>query len=77
MNKLIDIDNEILEKLRGKEKVFTLEIGTSVGWADYIGKVDESFSLNSLGSSAPKDDLENFFKLDIKTVSERIKKKLN
>ena len=77
LNKLIDIDNEILEKLRGKEKVFTLEIGTSVGWADYIGKVDESFSLNSFGSSAPKDDLENFFKLDIKTVSERIKKKLN
>ena len=77
LNKLIDIDNEILEKLRGKEKVFTLEIGTSVGWADYIGKVDESFSLNSFGSSAPKDDLENFFKLDIKSVSERIKKKLN
>ena len=77
LNKLIDIDNKILEKLRGKEKVFTLEIGTSVGWADYIGKVDESFSLNSFGSSAPKDDLENFFKLDIKTVSERIKKKLN
>ena len=77
LNKLIDIDNEILEKLRGKEKVFTLEIGTSVGWADYIGKVDESFSLNSFGSSAPKDDLENFFQLDIKTVSERIKKKLN
>ena len=77
LNKLIDIDNEILEKLRGKEKVFTLEIGTSVGWADYVGKVDESFSLNSFGSSAPKDDLENFFKLDIKTVSERIKKKLN
>ena len=77
LNKLIHIKKEILEKFRGKGKVFTFEIGTSIGWSDYIGAIDESLSLDSFGASAPKDDLENFFELDVKSVSERIRKKLN
>ena len=77
LNKLVDIDNETLEELRGQGRVFTLEIATSVGWANYIGEIDGSFSLDSFGSSAPKDDLENYFKLDTKAISESIRKKLN
>ena len=77
LNKLENIEREKLSLLRGEGKVFTLEVGRSVGWEHYIGEITESFSIEDFGLSAHLEDLEKHFQFDINTIAERIVRNLS
>jgi len=77
LNKLSDIQKDKLSLLRGKGKVFTLEVGRSIGWESYIGEITESFSIEDFGLSAPLDDLEGHFQFDLNGIIENIRRNLS
>jgi transketolase len=59
--------------LNSTKFTFTLELGKSIGWGDYIGDITESISIESFGSSAPQSDLSKYFKVDVESIEKRIK----
>ena len=63
--------------LKNSKFNFTLELGKSVGWADYIGDITDSFSVETFGKSAPEDDLSKFFNLNVESIEQRIRNYLN
>ena len=63
--------------LKNSKLTFTLELGKSVGWADYIGDITDSFSVETFGKSAPEDDLSKFFKLNVESIEQRIRNYLD
>ena len=63
--------------LKNSKFTFTLELGKSVGWADYIGDITDSFSLETFGKSAPEDGLSKFFNLNVESIEQRIRNYLN
>ena len=77
LNKLVDIEKDKLIELRGQGKIFTLEVGKSVGWEYYIGEITESFSVEGFGASATLEDLEKHFQLTVEAIVEKIKKSLS
>ena len=74
LNKL---NPEKAASLKNSKLTFTLELGKSVGWADYIGDITDSFSVDTFGKSAPKDDLNKFFKLNVESIEQRIRNYLD
>ena len=66
------INTNTLENLKINEFVFTLELGRSIGWQDYIGKVTESFSIETFRESAPLEDLANYFEFSAEQIAEKI-----
>ena len=60
LNKL---NPDLIRSLGINNKVFTIELGRSIGWQDYVGPVTKSFSIDSFGASAPINQLENNFKI--------------
>ena len=77
LNKLTDIQNDKLSLLRGNGKVFTIEVGRSIGWESYIGEITESFSIEDFGLSAPLDDLAVHFQFDLNGIIENITRNLS
>ena len=69
---LNQINTNTLENLKINEFVFTLELGRSIGWQDYIGKVTESFSIETFGESAPLEDLTEYFEFSSEKIAEKI-----
>ena len=63
--------------LKNSNLTFTLELGKSVGWADYIGDITESFSVETFGKSAPEDDLSKFFNLNVESIEQKIRNYLD
>ena len=63
--------------LNSTKFTFTLELGKSIGWGDYIGDITESFSIEPFGSSAPQSDLSKYFKVDVESIEKRINSYLN
>jgi transketolase len=63
--------------LNSTKFTFTLELGKSIGWRDYIGDITESISIESFGSSAPQNELSKYFKIDVESIEKRIKSYLN
>ncbi len=63
--------------LKNSKLTFTLELGKSIGWADYIGDITDSFSVETFGKSAPEDDLSKFFKLNVESIEQRIRNYLD
>ena len=59
--------------LKNSKLTFTLELGRSVGWTDYIGHITESFSVETFGKSAPKDDLGKFFNFNLESIEQKIR----
>ena len=59
--------------LNSTKFTFTLELGKSIGWGDYIGDITESISIESFGNSAPQSDLSKYFKVDVESIEKRIK----
>ena len=59
--------------LNSTKFTFTLELGKSIGWGDYIGDITESISIEPFGSSAPQSDLSKYFKVDVESIEKRIK----
>ena len=74
MNK---VNTDTLVNLKINDFVFTLELGRSIGWQDYIGKVTKSFSIETFGESAPLEDLTNYFDISAEKIAEKILKYLN
>ena len=52
LNKLT---SEKSKTLNNNKLAFTIELGKSIGWSDYIGNVTESFSIQTFGKSAPME----------------------
>ena len=69
---LNQVNTDTLTNLKINEFVFTLELGRSIGWQDYIGKVTESFSIETFGKSAPQEDLTNYFEFSAEKIAEKI-----
>ena len=69
---LNQVNTDTLTNLKINEFVFTLELGRSIGWQDYIGKVTESFSIETFGKSAPLEDLTNYFEFSAEKIAEKI-----
>jgi transketolase len=69
---LNQINTNTLENLKINEFVFTLELGRSIGWQDYIGKVTESFSIETFGESAPLEDLTEYFEFSSEKIAQKI-----
>ena len=63
---------ELIDSLGINNKVFTIELGRSIGWQDYVGPVTKSFSIDSFGASAPIDQLEDNFNMEAKKISQQI-----
>ena len=74
LNKL---NPEKAASLKNSKLTFTLELGKSVGWADYIGDITDSFSVETFGKSAPEGDLSKFFKLNVESIEQRIRNYLD
>ena len=74
LNKL---NPEKAASLKNSKLTFTLELGKSIGWADYIGDITDSFSVETFGKSAPEDDLSKFFKLNVESIEQRIRNYLD
>jgi transketolase len=74
LNKL---NPEKAASLKNSKLTFTLELGKSIGWADYIGDIRDSFSVETFGKSAPEDDLSKFFKLNVESIEQRIRNYLD
>jgi transketolase len=70
LNKL---NPEKATSLKNSNLTFTIELGKSVGWANYIGDITDSFSLETFGKSAPEDDLSKFFNLNVETIEKKIR----
>ena len=70
-----DIDKA--NQLKTSNLVFTLELGKSTGWPDYVGDITESFSIQTFGKSAPQNDLSEFFKVSVKSIEKRIRSYLD
>jgi transketolase len=71
------INDVVLKKLNLNKKIFTLELGKSIGWSSYIGNVTKSYSIENFGSSAPQDDLKEHFQFSAQFIAEDIKNILN
>ena len=63
---------ELIDSLGINAKVFTIELGRSIGWQDYVGPVTKSFSIDSFGASAPIDQLADNFNMEAKKISQQI-----
>ena len=71
------VNDEVLKKLNLNKNIFTLELGKSIGWSSYIGYVTKSYSIENFGSSAPQDDLKEYFQFSAQFIAQDIKNKLN
>ena len=69
-------ENEINELLKNKH-VFPIELGRSIGWESYLGRITKTFSVDSFGESAPIEDLEKNFGFDVPSITKEIIKYLN
>ena len=52
--------------------IFTLELGRSVGWKDYVGNITKSFSVETFGASAPEKDLVKHFEFEAEKIKVEI-----
>ena len=68
---------EKTKQLNNNKLTFTLELGKSVGWSDYIGNITESFSISTFGKSAPEKDLAEFFKVNGDFIGKKIRNYLD
>ena len=69
--------NEEINELLKNKHVFPLELGRSIGWESYLGRLTKTFSIDTFGESAPIEDLEKNFGFDIPSITKEIIKYLN
>lgn len=74
LNKLENVDTEILNNLKATNLNFTIELGRSIGWSTYLGDITKCFSIDQFGISAPIIDLKKEFKFTIENIGSEIKK---
>jgi transketolase len=69
--------NEEINELLKNKHVFPIELGRSIGWENYLGRLTKAFSIDRFGESAPIEDLEEEFGFDISSITKEIIKHLN
>ena len=67
------VNEELINSLNITERLFTLELGRSVGWNTYLKDITKSFSIDTFGKSAPQGDLMETFKFTPKLIAEDIR----
>ena len=77
LNKLSNMQNEEINELLKNKHVFPIELGRSIGWESYLGRITKTFSVDSFGESAPIEDLEKNFGFDVPSITKEIIKYLN
>ena len=77
LNKLSNMKNEQINELLKNKHVFPIELGRSIGWESYLGRLTKTFSIDTFGESAPIEDLEKNFGFDIPSITKEIIKYLN
>ena len=60
--------SENIENFKMNNLVFSIELGRSIGWKDYVGNVTKSFSIETFGKSANEKDLEKHFKFEAEKI---------
>jgi transketolase len=77
LNKLTSMKNQEINELLKNKYVFPIELGRSIGWENYLGRLTKAFSIDSFGESAPIEDLEKEFGFDVSSITKEIIKYLN
>ena len=77
LNRLSNMQNEEINELLKNKHVFPIELGRSIGWESYLGRITKTFSVDSFGESAPIEDLEKNFGFDVPSITKEIIKYLN
>lgn len=54
--------------------IFVIEYGSSFGWEKFVPSSDYLFNVNDFGKSGSKEELLNYFNLDLEQIKEKIKK---
>ena len=70
------VNKEFIKSLVTSDKLFTLELGRSVGWSTYLNQITKSFSIDTFGKSAPQNDLMESFKFTPQSIAEEIRNNL-
>ena len=77
LNKLENVPSKMIDELKASSLNFTIELGRSIGWKNYLGSITKSFSINEFGISAPIKDLKEEYKFTAKNIGDEIKKYLD
>ena len=77
LNKLSNMGNQEINHLLKNKHVFSIELGRSIGWENYLGRLTKAFSIDSFGESAPIEDLEGKFGFNVSSITKEIIKHLN
>lgn len=54
-------------------KIFVLEYGSSFGWEKFVASSDYLFTIDKFGKSGSKDEVLNYFELNLENIIEKIK----
>ena len=77
LNKLENVSSRMIDELKVSDLNFTIELGRSIGWKNYLGSVTKSFSIDEFGISAPVKDLKEKYKFTAQNIGDEIKKFLD
>ena len=77
LNKLENVSSRMIDELKVSNLNFTIELGRSIGWKNYLGSVTKSFSIDEFGISAPVKDLKEKYKFTSQNIGDEIKKFLD
>ena len=77
LNKLENVPSKMIDELKASNLNFTIELGRSIGWKNYLGSITKSFSIDEFGISAPIKDLKEEYKFTAKNIGDEIKKYLD
>jgi transketolase len=77
LNKLENASSQMIDELKASNLNFTIELGRSIGWKNYLGSITKSFSIDEFGISAPIKDLKEEYKFTAKNIGDEIKKYLD
>ena len=67
------VNKELINSLNISERLFTLELGRSIGWSSFLDSITKSFSIETFGISAPQSKLMESFKFTPKLIAEEIR----
>lgn len=62
-----------LELFPAGAKIFVLEYGSSFGWEKFVISSDYLFTIDKFGKSGSKDEVLNYFEVNLENIIERIK----
>ena len=77
LNKLENASSQMIDELKASNLNFTIELGRSIGWKNYLGSITKSFSIDEFGISAPIKELKEEYKFTAKNIGDEIKKYLD